>query len=297
MCWADNPLIKRAVMRSVQPSRYFALVLSLAVHLLVAAGLALYYADFSSQPGAPAVQEHIIFLDTELSASAASQPPQPLPERLQPSLEASAPDSEIMTQAVAGNAATTPAFMQAPPAPSAQDWALAATYTLKNSKRYRYNWGQQVRSMMGTAIQGPDQGDVRFRIEIAPDGRLARLETLWSTSDVAEQRARKAIEHMPPLPPTPTGKPLIFERTISFQPYDTGWPPSYQNDCLPDPPAFANPFAWDGKSPQMHRAAKPDAAPDPAQLQECLKQLPEETLDSVSGVMKRQFEQWDSGQR
>jgi hypothetical protein len=35
--------------------------------------------------------------------------------------------------------------------------------------------------MMGTAIEGPDQGVVRFRVEIAPDGSLARLETLWTT--------------------------------------------------------------------------------------------------------------------
>jgi hypothetical protein len=62
--------------------------------------------------------------------------------------------------------------MEAPSAPTAQEWALAANYTLKNSKRYRHTWGQQVRSMMGTAIEGPDQGLVRFRVEIAPDGTL-----------------------------------------------------------------------------------------------------------------------------
>lgn len=50
--------------------------------------------------------------------------------------------------------------------------------------------------MMGTAVEGPDQGLVRFRLEIAPDGTLTKLETLWSTSKVAEQLARKAIENM-----------------------------------------------------------------------------------------------------
>ena len=65
--------------------------------------------------------------------------------------------------------------------------------------------------MMGTALEGPDQGFVRFRIEIAPDGTLAKLETLWTTSEVAERLARQAVESMPALPPTPTGKPLIFE--------------------------------------------------------------------------------------
>jgi hypothetical protein len=62
-------------------------------------------------------------------------------------------------------AARPQALMDAPPAPTAQEWAQAGTYTLKNSKRYRYTWGQQVRSMMGTAIEGPDQGVVRFRVE------------------------------------------------------------------------------------------------------------------------------------
>ena len=143
----------------------------------------------------------------------------------------------------------TPASLAAPPAPSAEDWQLASTYTLKNSKRYRNAWGQQVRSQMGTAVEGPDQGQVRFRITIHPDGTLAQVEELWSTSAKASELARKAIREMPPLPPTPTGQPLVFEQTISFLPYETGWPPSYRYDCLPDPPKFRNRFAWDGASP------------------------------------------------
>ena len=146
--------------------------------------------------------------------------------------------------------AKEPATMEAPSAPTAEEWAFAGSYTNKNSKGYRYNWGQQVRSMMGTVVEGPDQGYVRFRIEIAPDGTLAKLETIWTTSAVAEQLARKAVENMPSLPPTPTGKPLIFEKTISFTPFASDGPPSYKDDCLPDPPVFRNPFAWDGKSPQ-----------------------------------------------
>jgi hypothetical protein len=43
------------------------------------------------------------------------------------------------------------AYLDAPPPPSAEDWAFATKYSLKNSKAYRYMWGQQVRSMMGTA--------------------------------------------------------------------------------------------------------------------------------------------------
>ncbi len=166
-----------------------------------------------------------------------------------------------------------PASLAAPPPPSAEDWQLASTYTLKNSKRYRHAWGQQVRSMMGTAVAGPDQGQVRFRITIAPDGSIAQVEELWSTSDKASRLAWQAIRKLPPLPPTPTGKPLVFEQTISFLPYETGWPPSYKQDCLPDPPVFRNPFAWDGQGvppaqsdtalPQVAEAS-PQAGCDPA---------------------------------
>jgi hypothetical protein len=190
--------------------------------------------------------------------------------------------------------ARQPAFMEAPRPPTAEEWALAAKYTLKNSKRYRYTWGQQVRSMMGTAVEGPDQGLVRFRIEIAPDGRLARLETVWTTSSVAERLARKAIENLPPLPPTPTGKALIFERTISFEPFGSDAPPVYANDCLPDPPAYGDPFAWDGKSPQVQVAPPPVKNPDPKELEECLKQLPQDSLEAESAHDQRQLDQWES---
>jgi TonB family protein len=141
----------------------------------------------------------------------------------------------------------TPASMPALPS-TARGHCL--TYTLKNSKRYRYNWGQMVRSMMGTAVEGVRQGLVRFRIEIAPNGELTRVEVLWSTSEIAEKLALQAIRSLPPLPPTPTGKPLVFEKTIAFMPFETGWPPIYKYDCLPDPPSFQNSFAWNGSSPQ-----------------------------------------------
>lgn len=186
------------------------------------------------------------------------------------------------------------AYMDAPPAPSAEEWQKASTYTLKNSKRYRHNWGQQVRSMMGRSVEGPDQGMVRFHIEIAANGQLAKLETLWSTSDVAEKLARKAIENMPPLPPIPTGKPLIFQKTISFQPVDDGWPPIYKYDCLPDPPTFKNPFAWDGKSAptrieqKVADGTKKDIPTNCPGLEE------EDTIEAEAGDMKRQFEIWGS---
>ena len=147
--------------------------------------------------------------------------------------------------------------------------------------------------MMGTAVEGPGQGMVRFRIEIAPDGTLANVKELWSTSETASKLAWQAIKSLPPLPPTPTGKPLIFERTISFQPYETGWPPSYTLDCLPDPPAFKNPFAWDGKSPQaqlLHQALKRLPADADASQEKCVTDSTADTIEQEETEMKRQVE-------
>jgi len=188
--------------------------------------------------------------------------------------------------------AKEPATMAAPSAPTAEDWAFAGKYTNKNSKGYRYNWGQQVCSMMGTVVEGPDQGYVRFRIEIAPDGTLAKLETIWTTSAVAEQLARKAVENMPPLPPTPTGKPLIFEKTISFTPFASDGPPSYKDDCLPDPPVFRNPFAWDGKSPQTVATPPKTEKLDPQAMEDCLRQLPRDSIEAEMARDRREMERW-----
>lgn len=184
-----------------------------------------------------------------------------------------------------------PATMEAPPAPTAEEWQLASTYTLRNSKRYRYAWGQQVRSMMGTAIEGPGQGQVRFRIEIAPDGTVANVKELWSTSEAASKLAWTVIRKLPALPPTPTGKPLIFDHTISFLSYETGWPPSYQLDCLPEPEPFKNPFAWDGSStPQVvrreHRPPPPKGCPPDSTAP---------TIEEEEHEMKRQTDQWRWG--
>ncbi len=187
-----------------------------------------------------------------------------------------------------------PATQVAPNAPTAEEWAFASTYTLKNSKGYRHTWGKQVRSMMGTAIEGPDQGQARFRVEIAPNGSITKVETLWKTSDKAETLARKAIYSMPPSPPTPTGKPLIFERTISFTPFATDDTPFYADDCLPDPPSFTNPFAWDGKSPQEVKKNIPAEKISPEALAECLKQLPQDSIEGVTAHSQRMLDQWGS---
>jgi TonB family protein len=187
-----------------------------------------------------------------------------------------------------------PATQAAPSAPTAEEWAFASKYTLKNSKGYRHSWGKQVRSMMGTAVEGADQGQVRFKIEIAPNGSIVNVETLWKTSDKAEQLARKAMKSMPPLPPTPTGKSLIFEKTISFSPFANDDSPIYSNDCLPDPPAFNNPFAWDGKSQQEIKQNKPAEQLSPAALAECLKQLPQDSMEALAAHDQRQLDQWRS---
>jgi len=186
-----------------------------------------------------------------------------------------------------------PASLAAPPPPSAEEWALASTYTPRNSKRYRNNWGQQVRSMMGTAVEGPDQGQVRFRIEIAPDGKVAKIEELWSTSAVASRLAWQAIRAMPPLPPTPTGKPLVFEQTISFLPYETGWPPSYKLDCLPEPETFKNPFAWDGSSPQQVPLTSQSHRPLPPN--DCITDSTADSIEVEERELKRQMDQWRWG--
>ena len=198
---------------------------------------------------------------------------------------------EVVTATVPENP-RQPASMPAPPAPTAEEWAFAGGYTLKNSKAYRYTWGQQVRSMMGTAVEGPDQGMVRFRVEIAPDGSLASLETLWSTSPVAERLARVAISNMPRWPATPTGKALVFERTIAFTPYASDGPPLYKDDCLPDPPAFGNPFAWDGKSAQEPAPPRPVEKPDPKELADCMRRLPQDSIDAEMARDKRLMERW-----
>ncbi len=187
------------------------------------------------------------------------------------------------------------ASMAAPPPPTAEEWQLASTYRLKNSKRYRYAWGQQIRSMMGTVVEGPQQGYVRFRIEIAANGKITKVETLWSTSDIAEKLARHAMTAVVSLPPTPTGRPLVFEQTIAFEPFDSGWPPIYKNDCLPDPPVFHNPFVWDGSSPQFNaRVAQKDASlpSKPRASEGCPKDAQPDSIDAEAADSQRQLDQW-----
>jgi TonB family protein len=283
-------------MRKPRAEYLFAVLLSVTLHAMVLL-LAGMYAFKPSKQELLEPDEKIVFL--EMMEPAPPQPagdptPPPPPPPATPALPA--PAIALPTDAAPAPQATDRdrAYMDAPPAPTAEEWALASTYKLKNSKRYRHTWGQQIRSMMGTAFEGPDQGVVRFRVEIAPDGRLTKLETLWSTSPVAEQLARRAIENMPPLPPTPTGKPLVFEKTISFQPFAVDDTPTYKDDCLPDRPAFRNPYAWDGKAPQGPAVQPSTEKVDEETLEDCLRQLPEESVESASAHDRRQLEQWRS---
>jgi TonB family protein len=276
------------------PERKHLLALALSEGLHVGAVLGLSHALLRTPlPPAPPA-EPIVFIELPPPPREVPPPPpptaEPPPSPAEPQLPVAPPDV-----AAPEPADDRPrAYQDAPPAPTAEEWAQAATYKLKNSKRYRHTWGQQVRSMMGTAFEGADQGVVRFRIEIAPNGTLVSLTTLWSTSNKAEALARQAVQRMPPLPPTPNGKPLVFEKTISFQPFDADVPPVYKNDCLPDPPSYRNPFAWNGKSPQVQAEQEREPPLSPEDLAECLKQLPQDTMKAETANDQRQLEQWGS---
>jgi len=260
--------------------------------LLHAGAIALLIGGFTGRlrPSDPPKDE-VITLVVVPPPPAEAPPPPPVPARAAPPPQPAPPEATPppVPQPQPGGA-----YMDAPPAPKAEEWALASTYKLKNSKRYRHNWGQQVRSLMGTAHEGPEQGAVRFRIEIAPNGRLARLDTLWSTSDAVERRARAAVQQMPPLPPTPTGQPLVFEKTIVFDAWTAEAPPLYKNDCEPDPPRHGNRFVWDGRSPQVVAEQAVAEKLDPVAYAECLQQLPQDSIEAEAASDERQQKQWAS---
>lgn len=270
------------------------LAISLALHALVFIGAFTHLGAARDKPDPPAREQAVtvLYVRPPKPEKSVPEPEPPSPKVDAPTLSPPpivAPDIPSVVEPITPR---EPASMAAPPAPTAADWAFASTYKLKNSKGYRYTWGQQVRSMMGTAVEGPDQGMVRFRVEIAPDGSLTRLDTLWSTSPVAERLARQAISNMPRWPSTPTGKPLMFEKTFSFSPFASDGPPLYKDDCLPDPPVFSNPFAWDGKSARAQAQAEPIEKADPQVLEDCLKQLPQDSIEAESARDQRLMDQW-----
>ncbi len=259
--------------------------------LLHAGAIALLIGGFTGRlrPADPPKDE-VITLVVVPPPPAEAPPPSPVRAAAPPPPAA----PPVATPPPAPQPPTGGAYMDAPPAPTAEEWALASTYKLKNSKRYRHNWGQQLRSLMGTAHEGPEQGAVRFRIEIAPNGALARLDTLWSTSEAVERRARQAVTQMPPLPPTPTGQPLVFEKTIVFDAWTAEAPPLYKNDCEPDPPRHGNRFVWDGRSPQVVAEQAVAQKLNPEAYAECLKQLPQDSIEAEAASDERQQKQWAS---
>lgn len=270
------------------------MALHVAVVVLLAGGMS---PRFDKPDDKPEAKETITFLEVipVPVQEVAPQPPVSVsPPPPVPDLTIKMPDEAVAAPPEPIKPTKPVASMEAPPPPTAEEWAFAARYTNKNSKGYRYSWGQQVRSMMGTAVEGPDQGVVRFRVEIGPDGKLVKLDTLWSTSKMAEQLARQAIESMPPLPPTPTGRPLVFEKTISFTSYASDGPPLYKNDCEPDPPQHGNRFAWDGRSPQRIADEPVAVKLDPVAYAECLKQLPQDSIEAEAASDDRQQKQWAS---
>lgn len=64
---------------------------------------------------------------------------------------------------------------------------------------------------------------------------------------------------------------------------------------LPDTPSFSNPFAWDGKSPQDIKKNKPAEKLSPEALAECLKQLPQNSIEGITAEAQRQLDIWSSG--
>ena len=277
----------------------FGMAISLALHALVFMLALTHLGALTDRPELPPREPTVTVMvlrpaDPQARLAQPEPPPVAADAPAVPPSPVSVPVPEV-SPPVDPAAPRQPATMAAPPAPTAEEWAFASTYKLKNSKGYRHTWGQQVRSMMGTAVEGPDQGMVRFRVEIAPDGGLARLDTLWSTSVAAERLARQAIGSMPRWPPTPTGRSLIFEKTISFSPVASDGPPLYKDDCLPDPPVFTNPFAWNGKSARVQVQAEPPEKPDPQTLEDCLKQLPRDSIEAESARDQRLMDQWGWG--
>lgn len=298
----------RCVVRSPTPRGMFdrrqlwAIALSVALHLAAAALLVAGFSPRLPEPTPPHEDTvlTLVVIPAPVQPLAGPPPakglfPVPVPRQDLATAKARQPAAPPPDTAPAATRLPGQAFMDAPPAPTAQEWAMAATYTLKNGKRYRHHLGQHVRSLMGAAREGPEQGAVRFRIEIAPSGQLARLDTLWTTSPAVEQRARQAVQRMPPLPPTPNGKPLVFEKTIVFDAYTAEAPPLYKDDCEPDPVQHGNRFVWDGRSPQTTAAAEAPAQPlDPAAYAECLKQLPQDSIEAEAASDERQQKQWAS---
>jgi type IV secretory pathway VirB10-like protein len=142
---------------------------AVAMHALFLAWAGYFPFQSPINPNTPSAKEEVLFMEV------VAPPPDPLPPQPVPPTQAPKPNPAPVLPTPPNNAWTAPvaaqppASMDAPAAPTAEEWAFAAKYTLKNSKGYRHSWAKQVRSLMGTAIEGPDQGMVRFRVGAADD--------------------------------------------------------------------------------------------------------------------------------
>jgi hypothetical protein len=56
---------------------------------------------------------------------------------------------------------------------------------------------------------------------------------------------------------------------------------------------FSNPFAWDGNSARAQVQAEPSKKPDPQTLEDCLKQLPQDSIEAETARDQRLMERWD----
>jgi hypothetical protein len=65
---------------------------------------------------------------------------------------------------------------------------------------------------------------------------------------------------------------------------------------MPDPPAFTNPFAWDGTSPKVRAEPRRIEAPDPLTLEDCLKQSPQDSIEAENAHDQRVIDRWGARQ-
>jgi hypothetical protein len=140
---AHRPL--RHAMPMTDRHHVVALALSVGLHVVALYGLGLLPSAPMRTADVPTKTEHIVLIDLSpppeppVAARPSPQPPQPRA----PAVAQIKPD--LAQPAPATLPAPEPdrprASMDAPPAPTAEEWALASTYTLKNSKRYRHTWG------------------------------------------------------------------------------------------------------------------------------------------------------------
>ena len=96
----------------------------------------------------------------------------------------------------------------------------------------------------------------------------------------------------------------MFERTIRFTAFESEAEPSYKDDCEPEPVGFRNPFAWDGRSHlENSTSASLTSTASPLEAErsqalgakamaDCLRQLPQDTIEAEEERAKRMMARW-----